>query len=120
MRRLIVLSAVGATLFLAACGGDDETTSSSTAAGTSGASGATGLENSGSSSGIETAGDFIAASLPDEIAVVKEVVADNPDECSGVDDAAGEDFQVSVAVSAATVSPDTPISEVVIGECGNQ
>ena len=109
MRRLAVLTAVLASLAFAACGDDDESDTS----GASGASGATGA--SGASSEM-TAGEFLAASIPDEVKAVEDLAAAN-DECEGVDAKAGGDFQVAVAISAATADPETPLSEVVVEEC---
>lgn len=98
-------------LALAACGGDDETTSSTMGASeTSGAQGATG----GSSE--LTASEFIAASIPDQIDAVQQAVDDNP-ACDGVDAAPGGDFQVGVAIDAASANPDTPISQIVADSC---
>ena len=109
MRRLIPLTAVLLALGFAACGGDDET--SSTAAPT----GATGTQSS--TGGTEmTASEFIDASIPDEIDAVTQAAEDNPD-CAGADTAPGSDFQVSVAIDAASADPDTPISEIVAGNC---
>ncbi len=108
MRRLIPLFAVLLALGLATCGGDDET--SSTTAATSGATGAQGT-------GRElTASEFVEAPIPDEIEAVKQAVADNPD-CADADTAPGSDFQVSVAIDAASAEPDTPISEIVADNC---
>ena len=116
MRRIAVTTAVLAALALASCGDDDETTTTVTTSGASGASGASG--ETGSTSGSDmTAGEFIDASLPDEIKAVEDIVAANPDDCSGVDPKPGEDFQVSVSVNAAQVSPDSSLEDVVLDEC---
>ena len=110
MRRLTPLLALLLALSFVACGGGDDSTSATTgASGTSGAQGSTG--------GSElTSSEFIDASLPDEIKAVEEAVEANPD-CSGVDPKPGEDFQVNVAIDAASAPPDTPISEVVADNC---
>jgi hypothetical protein len=110
MRRLIPLTAVLLTLGLAACGGDDQTSSSSTATpvGATGAQGAGGNEM--------TASEFIDASIPDEIDAVTQAAEANPD-CAAADTSAGSDFQVSVAIDAASADPDTPISEIVADNC---
>ncbi len=108
MRRLIPLAAVLLTLGFAACGGDDESTT------TAGATGATGAQ--GPSTAAMTASEFIEASIPDEIEAVKQAVEDNPD-CDGVDTAPGGDFQVSVAIDAASAEPDTPLAEIVADNC---
>ena len=98
-------------LALAAWGGDDETTSSTTGASVKwGARGATG----GSSE--LTASEFIAASIPDQLDAVQQAVDDNPT-CDGVDAAPGGDFQVGVAIDAASANPDTPISQIVADRC---
>jgi hypothetical protein len=109
MRTLLSVTAVLLTITLAACGGDDETTSTTGASGASGAQGATVDANM-------TASEFIAASIPDELAAVDQAVADN-DACSGVDTAPGGDFQVAVAIDAASAPPDTPLSEIVADNC---
>jgi hypothetical protein len=110
MRRLIPLAAVLLALGLAACGGDDETSPSSTTT----PAGATGTQGTG---GDEmTASEFIAASIPDEIDAVTQAAEANPD-CASADTSAGSDFQVAVAIDAASADPDTPISEIVAGNC---
>jgi hypothetical protein len=108
MRRLIPLAAALLALGFAACG-DDETTTT-----TDGATGATGAQ--GPPDGEMAASEFIEASIPDEIEAVKQAVEDNPD-CDGVDTAPGGDFQVSVAIDAASAEPDTPLSEIVADNC---
>ena len=110
MRVAASLCAVLLAVAFAACGGDDETTSSTT-----GASGTSGAQGSAGSSEL-TASAFIAASIPDQIDAVQQAVDDNPD-CSGVDASPGSDFQVNVAIDAASADPDTPISEVVADSC---
>ncbi len=103
MRGLICAPAVVLALGLAACGGDDETT---TASGTQGAA----------SGGEMTAGEFIDASIPDEVAAVQEAAEAAP-ECSGANTDAGSDFQVQVAIDAAQADADTPLSEIVAEAC---
>jgi hypothetical protein len=63
-----------------------------------------------------TAAEFVDASIPDEVSAIKEAVKANPD-CANVDASAGGDFQVSVAVNAATAAPDTPLTDVVAQTC---
>jgi hypothetical protein len=109
MRRLIPLLAVLLALGLAACGGDDETSST-----TSGISGTTGAQ--GSSGGELTASEFIDASIQDQIEAVTRAVDANS-ECGDADIAPGSDFQVAVAIDAASAAPDTPISEIVADNC---
>jgi hypothetical protein len=109
MRRPLVLAALVLTLGLAACGGDDETTS--TTAGASGPTGAQGVESEGMS-----AQEFIDASIPDQLAAVEDAVDAN-DECASVDTSPGGDFQVSVAIDAASAGPDTELSEIVAENC---
>src|SRR5215208_4403745 len=96
MRRLAATTAILAALALTACGDDETTTTTGT---------------------DMTAGEFIDASLPDEIKAVEDIVAANPDACGNVDPKPGEDFQVSVSVNAAQASPDTPLEDVVVDEC---
>ena len=66
--------------------------------------------------GITTAGDFLDASVPDQAKAVKAEVAANPD-CQGVDPKAGGEFQVAVAIDAASAPGDTQLSEIVGGQC---
>ena|SRR5215208_5665016 len=109
MRRLIPLAAVLLTLGLAACGDDDETSSTTGATGASGTAGPT--------TGSEmTAGDFLKAPIPDQIEAVADAAEANPD-CADADTSAGSDFQVGVAIDAAGTDPDTPLAEVVAGNC---
>jgi len=63
-----------------------------------------------------TASEFIAASIPDEIDAVTQAAEANPD-CASADTSAGSDFQVGVAIDAASADPDTPISEIVADNC---
>ncbi len=110
MRSLIALAAALLTLAFASCGGDDETTTS--AAGASGTSGA-----QGPTAGAEmTASEFIDASIPDEVAAVQEAAEASPG-CSNANTDAGSDFQVEVAIDAASADPDTPLSEIVADAC---
>lgn len=108
MRPLIALTAALLALSFAACGGDDETTSTTGASGTSGSQGPVNTDL--------TASGFIDASIPDQLAAVAQAAKDNPD-CADVDTAAGGDFQVSVAIDAASAPSDTPISEIVADNC---
>ena len=43
-------------------------------------------------------------------------LAANPD-CQGIDPKAGGEFQVAVAIDAASAPSDTPLSEIVGGQC---
>ena len=71
----------------------------------------------GRPSGAElTASEFIEASIPDQIEAVTQAAEDNRTAPS-VDTAPGSDFQVSVAIDAASADPDTPISEIVADNC---
>ena len=103
MRGLICAPAVVLALGLAACGGDDETTTTS---GTQGAD----------SGGEMTAGKFIDASIPDEVAAVQEAAEAAPS------------AQARTPTPAATSrsrwrstpprrTPDTPLSEIVAEAC---
>jgi hypothetical protein len=109
MRSLASITAVLFALTFAACGGGDDT--SSTATGTSGATGA-----QGPSTSEMTASEFIDASIPDEIDAVAQAAEDNS-ACADADTSAGSDFQVAVAIDAASAPPDTPISEIVADNC---
>ena len=109
MRRSVPLFLALLALGLAACGGDDETAT------TTGASGITGAQEP--ATGTETtAGDFMDASIPDQIQAVQEAADANP-ECAAADTAAGSDFQVGVAIDAAGVDPQTPLAEIVADNC---
>jgi hypothetical protein len=128
-RRLTALLAaalVAASLALAACGGDDDedatsaaTTATTTETGATGATGATGSDDttSGDATYDITTEEFVAASLPDQVQAVQDYVADASDECGGVDDKPGSDFQVSVAIAAASAEPQTPLADVILAEC---
>ena len=63
-----------------------------------------------------TAGEFIDASIPDEVAAVQEAAEAAPG-CSGANTDAGSDFQVQVAIDAAQADADTPLSEIVAEAC---
>ena len=110
MRRLLCLPIVLALLAFAGCGGDDSSTSSA------GGSDTTSTQTASSGGGM-TAKEFIDASIPDQANAVKQLAGDNPD-CADADVSPGSDFQVGVAISAAQASPDTPLSDVVAGQCG--
>jgi hypothetical protein len=119
---LLAAALVAASLALAACGGDDdEDTTSSTSSTTtsSGATGATGSEEtvSGDATYDITAGEFIDASLPDQVQAVQDYVDSAPDECGGVDAKAGGDFQVAVAIAAASADPEEPLPDIILAEC---
>ncbi len=107
MRCLALPATLATVLIFAACGGgDDSSTSTTGASGASGAQGDTGM----------TASEFIAASIPDQLEAVQGIVDATP-ACAGVDDAAGGDFQVNVAIDAASSTPETPIDEIVADNC---
>jgi hypothetical protein len=123
-RALLVAAMVAAALALAACGGDDDedttATEPTTATTTAGATGPTGAGDDTAGDGASydiTAGEFIESSLPDQVKAVQDYVKDSPDECGGVDAKGGSDFQVAVAINAATVEPDTPLADVILQEC---
>ena len=112
MGRSLAVVAVVALLALplSACGDDDEdalTGATETTQSTTG---------SGAGGGITTAGDFLDASVPDQAKAVKAEVAANPD-CQGVDPKTGGEFQVAVAIDAASAPGDTQLSEIVGGQC---
>lgn len=65
-----------------------------------------------------TAEEYLAASIPDQIQAMKEFVEDNPDECAGEDAEGGGNFPQNVGINAAQAAPDTPMSEIILGECG--
>ena len=122
---LLAAALVAASLGLAACGGDDDedTTSAATTATTTetqtGATGATGSGDttSGDATYDITTEEFVAASLPDQVQAVQDYVADASDECGDVDDKPGSDFQVAVAIAAASAEPETPLADVILAEC---
>jgi hypothetical protein len=122
---LLAAAVVAAAIALAACGGDDDedtaATEPTTATTTAGATGPTGAEDDaaagdGASYDI-TASEFIESSLPDQVKAVQDYVEDSPDECGNVDTKGGSDFQVAVAINAATAEPDTPLADVILREC---
>jgi hypothetical protein len=127
MRRPILTTAliaalVALALALAACGGDDDdettTTTPTTTAGTTGATGATGAEGAPEGAAYDiTAQEYLDASIPDQIKAMQEFVEDNPDECEGQNAEGGGNFPQGVGIAAATVEPDTPMSEVILQEC---
>src|SRR4051794_6600762 len=112
MRSTIALICLLLALSLTACGGGDDST---TATPTAGASGASGAEGSTGDTSM-TAQEFVAAPIPDEIAAVQAAAEADP-ACDGQDTSPGSDFQVQVAIDAASGDPDTPISEVVSNAC---
>jgi hypothetical protein len=101
------LRAAAATAILAlglvACGGGDDTASSS-ADSTDGADAAAAL----------TAGEFIAQLEDDKQATIESVVAANP-ECDGVD--ADRDFLLLVSAQATDLKPDEPIEPLIVDNC---
>lgn len=109
MRSLPSLTAILLALTLAACGGSDPTTSS-----TAGASGTSGAQ--GPSTANMTVSEFVDASIPNQLDAVVQAVKDNS-ACADADTSPGGDFQVGVAIDAASAPPDTPISEIVADNC---
>jgi ABC-type glycerol-3-phosphate transport system substrate-binding protein len=115
VRRAIAAITIVVALALSACGGDDdEETTPTTPAG---ATGATGAEDTKGASYDITAGEFIQASIPDQIKAVQDFVADNPDVCGNVDPKPGDNFMQGVAIAAASGDTETPLSEVITQEC---
>ena len=113
MKTALVTVLALAALALGACGGSSDT-SSSTTAGASGVSGAQGA----TANAEMTASDFVNAPIPDQLKAVDDAVKQTP-ECQGVDASPGGDFQVNVAIDAASADPSTPISQVVADNCGS-
>jgi hypothetical protein len=111
----VVAALVSGALALGGCGGDDEDTTTPTS--TAGATGATGAADTGGASYDITAGDFIAGSLPDQIKAVEDFVADNHDVCANVDPKPSENFMQGVAIAAASGDTGTPLSEIITQEC---
>ena len=111
MGRPLAVVAVVALLALplTGCGDEDEDA-------LTGATETQSTTGSGAGGGITTAGDFLEASLPDQVKAVEAEVAANPD-CQGVDPKAGGEYQVAVAIDAASAPPDTQLSEIVGGQC---
>jgi ABC-type glycerol-3-phosphate transport system substrate-binding protein len=116
VRRALVTTMVLAALALGACGGDDDEEMTPTT--TAGATGATGAQDTGGGASYDiTAGEFIQASIPDQIKAVQDFVADNPDVCANVDPKPGDNFMQGVAIAAASGDTETPLSEVIPQEC---
>jgi hypothetical protein len=109
VRRLLSLTAVLALLSLsfAACGDDDQET----------LTGTTSSSGSSASGGITTAGAFLDASSSDQESAVEDAVSAAGSVCNGVDTKAHGEFQNGVAIDAASASPDTPLSQIVSGQC---
>ena len=104
-RHRLTLTAATAVFALAACGDDAEAPVDA------------GATTETTASGEMTAGEFIAASIPDQVEAVEELVADHPEDCADVDPKAGGDFQVAFAIDAAQASPETPLSELIGPSC---
>jgi hypothetical protein len=116
MRRPFAVTAVVVLLSFAACGGDDD--EETPTIGATGATGATGAQGVAAGTDL-TADEYIAASIPDQVEAVQDAVAADS-ACEGVDAEAGGDFQVDVAINAASAEPDTPLSEVVADQCAEE
>ena len=114
MRRAIAGITIAAALALGACGGDDDTTVPTM---TAGATGATGAQDGAGATYDITAGEFIQASIPDQIKAVQDFVADNPDACANVDPKPGDNFMQGVAIAAASGDTGAPLSEIITQEC---
>jgi hypothetical protein len=115
----LIAALVALALALAACGGDDDDeTTPTTPTTTAGATGATGAEGAPEGAAYDiTAQEYLDASIPDQIKAMREFVEDNPDECEGQNAEGGGNFPQGVGIGAATVEPDTPMSEVILQEC---
>ncbi len=110
-RSLPARAATGATLTLAACGGDDGGDSTATDS-----TDATTSTSASAAAGEMTAGEFMEASLPDEVTAIKQLVAEHPEECEGIS-LKGDTFYEAFAIDAAMASPDTPLSEIIGPSC---
>jgi ABC-type glycerol-3-phosphate transport system substrate-binding protein len=115
VRRAIAGITIAAALALGACGGDDDDTTVPTT--TAGATGATGAQDSDGATYDITAGEFIQASIPDQIEAVEDFIADNPDTCANVDPKPGDNFMQGVAIAAASGDTGAPLSEIITQEC---
>lgn len=110
----LAVLAAGAVLVLAACGGDD---GDGTDATTEQAATTTSVQTTSANPDEMTAGEYMAASIAEMTRVVKELVAEHPDECEGIDPKAGGKFQQAFAIDAAMASPETPLSEIIVESC---
>lgn len=100
--RRTAAALVAVALGVAGCGGDDSSGSSD-----SGASGAAG------SSDI-TAAEFLPKVLPEKEVALEAVVATS-DACAGVK--VEPSFVLVVSDAASKADPDTPLTQIVEGEC---
>ncbi len=88
-------------LAVGACGGDDESSSTTSSAGDS-------------APAELTAEEFIVELEADKQAHIEEVVAATP-ECEGLD--ADRDFLLTVTARATDLAPDEPINPVIVDAC---
>lgn len=112
LRSPLAVLATGAALTLAACGSDEDSTGTDSVA-----TDATTFATASSSAGEMTAGEYMAASIPEMSQAVKDLVAEHPEECEGIDPKDGGKFQQAFAIDAAMAPPDTPLSEIIGESC---
>lgn len=91
-------------LGLAACGGDDESSTSADSTATTESDAPAEL----------TAGEFIVEVEADKQAYIEEVLAADPD-CADVK--ADRDFLLVVTVEATDLAPDEPVNPVIVDSC---
>jgi hypothetical protein len=107
-RPALATCLAAAALALAACGGDDETTSATTATGATGPTGA-----AGAATGL-TVAEFIAELQPQKQEILEQITAAAP-ECKGLE--VDNSFVLLVSAKAIDADQDAPIESIVTGEC---
>lgn len=109
MRRWTAAVLVAAALGIAACGGEDESTTTTAPAAAEGAEGA---------SYDVTVDEFLVALEPDKATMIEDFVADNPQDCKGVE---AKNVLTPLSVEALEAPPDTPLPEFLLEHtaCGS-
>lgn len=94
----LMIAGIAATVVLAAmgCGGGD------------------GEDSAPEASYDITAGEFIVALAPEKVKILKDYVANEPNDCPKVDDS----LLISASVDATEVPSDAPLADVMADTCG--
>lgn len=109
-RRALSASLALAVLALAACGGDDETTTTVT----TGATGATGALGASGADYDITVDEFTDELQPEKAQILEAFAADNP-ECEDVDVDKG--FVLLISANAIDADPNAPLESIITDEC---